>query len=336
VADSLTPDEIEALLSALSAEETETASQTSSAQSLSSETKTRGHREAAAYEVYDFRRQDKLSKDQLRTLQMLHETFARLASSSFAAFLRTPIHVELISVEQVPYEEYLRSINQSVFTILNLAPLSGQAVLEIEFALVFSIIDRMLGGPGKALERTLLTDIERPLATQIIQRALQTLKAAWEGVVIVNPAIEGIETSAQFVQIAPPGDICVMVLFEVKVGEQRGAMSLCIPYMVLKPVTTKLATQKWAASAGRKRGESFRRQFAMQISRTSLPCKVDLGKATVPIADFLALQTGDVLELQQRTDDGMVFSVLKSPKFLGHPTKVGKNMAFQITERVTE
>lgn len=334
MADSLTPDEIEALLSALSADETEPQSSGSPAAQVESKPgRVRGN---TSYETYDFRRPDKLSKDQLRTLQMLHETFGRLASSSFAAFLRTPIHVEMISVEQVPYEEYLRSINQSVFTILNMAPLSGQAVLEVEFALVFSIIDRMLGGPGKALGRSSLTDIERPLATQIIQRALQSLKAAWEGIVIINPAIEGIETSAQFVQIAPPGDICVMVLFEVRVGEQRGAMSLCVPYLVLKPVTAKLATQKWAGGVGRKRGETYRRQFATHISKTNLDCTVDLGGATLPVRDFLRLQVGDVLPLERRRDEDILFKVRREPKFLGRPAKTGKNIAFQVTTRVTE
>src|SRR5947209_8591622 len=80
-----------------------------------------------AYEVYDFRRPDKFSKDQLRTLQMLHETFARLAGSGLSAYLRTPITMDLISIEQVPYEEYLRSISQSVFTVMSMPPLSGQA-----------------------------------------------------------------------------------------------------------------------------------------------------------------------------------------------------------------
>ncbi|MFQ3669634.1 MAG: hypothetical protein SNJ61_12215, partial [Fimbriimonadaceae bacterium] len=152
-----------------------------------------GSKGAVAYEVYDFRRPDKFSKEQLRTLQMLHETFARLSGSALSAYLRTPVNIDLISLEQVPYEEYLRSINQSVFTIMSLPPLTGQAVLEIEFSLVFTMIDRLLGGPGKALSRAVLTDIERPLVRQTIERMFSALKAAWEGVVIVSPGIEGME-----------------------------------------------------------------------------------------------------------------------------------------------
>ena len=197
--------------------------------------------DATAYEVYDFRRPDKFSKDQLRTLQMLHETFARISGSGLSTFLRNPVSIDLISLEQVPYEEYLRSINNSVFNIMSIPPLNGQAVLEIEFSLIFTMIDKLLGGPGRSIDRGILTDIEQPLVRQMIERLFVALKTAWEGVVMISPAIETIETSAQFVQIAPPTDIVISVLFEVRIGEFRGAMSLCIPYMVLKPVTAKLS-----------------------------------------------------------------------------------------------
>lgn len=133
-----------------------------------------------AYELYDFRRPDKFSKEQLRTLQMLHETFARLAGSSLSAYLRTPVNIDLISIEQVPFEEYLRSISQSVFNILSLPPLSGQAVLELEFGIAFTMVDRMLGGPGRAISRSVLTDVERPLVRQLVERLFAGLKSAWE------------------------------------------------------------------------------------------------------------------------------------------------------------
>ena len=214
---------------------------------------------STAYEVYDFRRPDKFSKDQLRTLQMLHETFARISGSGLSAFLRDSISIDLISLEQVPYDEYLRSISSSAFTVLSIPPLNGQAVLEIEFALIFTMLDKLLGGPGRAIDRSMLTDIEQPLVRQIIERLFAALKTAWEGIVIINPCIEAIESSAQFVQIAPPTDIVISVVFEVRIGEFRGAMSLCMPYMVLKPITAKLSAQKWFGSGVRKQRPEYRR-----------------------------------------------------------------------------
>jgi flagellar motor switch protein FliM len=295
-----------------------------------------GSRSAVAYEVYDFRRPDKFSKDQLRTLQMLHETFARLAGSGLSAYLRAPVTIDLISLEQVPYEEYLRSINQSVFTIMSLPPLTGQAVLEIEFGLVFTMIDRMLGGPGKAINRTVLTDIERPLIRHTIERMFQALKSAWEGVVIVSPGIEGMETSSQFVQIAPPNDIVVTILFEVKVGNQRSAMSLCIPYLVLKPITTKLSAQKWFAAGSRKHNPASRRMLSRQVSQAKVDCTIWLGKANIDIREFLSLQPGDVLRLHQKTEDDLLLLVSDIPKYQGRPALQGKKLVFSISDSIEE
>lgn len=287
------------------------------------------------YEVYDFRRPDKFSKDQLRTLQMLHETFARLAGSGLSAYLRAPVTIDLISLEQVPYEEYLRSISQSVFTVMSLPPLTGQAVLEIEFGLVFTMIDRMLGGPGRAINRSVLTDIERPLVKQMVERMFTALKSAWEGVVIVNPAIEGMETSAQFVQIAPPNDIVVTILFEVKIGSQRSAMSLCIPYLVLKPITTKLSAQKWFANSSRKQNSASRRMISYSINQAKLDCSVSLGKTQINIGEFLSLKAGDVLKLDQKVEEDLVMLVGRVPKFEGKPAQQGKKLIFAVNDLIS-
>ncbi len=327
--------EIEALLTSLNADGDGGAARASVIEPAGTSSKV-GTRSSIAYEVYDFRRPDKFSKDQLRTLQMLHETFARLASSGLSAYLRAPVNIDLISLEQVPYEEYLRSINQSVFTIMSLPPLTGQAVLEVEFSLVFTMLDRMLGGPGRAINRSVLTDIERPLVRQTIERMFSALKSAWEGVVIVNPGVEGMETSAQFVQIAPPTDIVVTILFEVKVGTQRGAMSLCIPYLVLKPITTKLSAQKWFASGTRKVSAQTRRMLNLHIHQSEVECTVRLGRAKLSVHDLLGIKQGDVLRLDQNTARDLTFLVGALPKFEGKPALNGKKLVFSVSTPVGE
>ncbi len=331
--------EIEALLNSLSDSPAETmpAGPTNSGKGNASGVQSRGSgRSPIAYELYDFRRPDKFSKDQLRTLQMLHETFARLAGSGLSGDLRSQVQIDLISLEQVPYEEYLRSITQSVFTILSLPPLTGQAVLEIEFSLIFSMIDRLLGGPGRAISRTVLTDIEKPLVRQAIERMFNALKTAWEGIVIVNPSLEAMETSAQFVQIAPPNDIVVTILFEVKIGNQRGAMSLCIPYLVLKPITAKLSAQTWFANNSRKHSAQSRRLLTRQVQNSDVDCAIELGRTELNFSDFLQLKAGDVLRLNQSTSKDIKFLVQGVPKFEGKPALNGKKLVFAITHAIED
>lgn len=287
-----------------------------------------------SFELYDFRRSDKFSKDQLKTLQILHETFARLAATSLSGYLRTSVSIELVSLEQIPYEEYARSINQSVFTILSMPPLTGQAVLEVEFNLVFSMIDKLLGGPGKGLSRRSLTDIERPLVRQMIEKLFVGLKNAWEGVVIVNPGIEAMETSSQFVQICPPNDVVVTILFEVKIGQSRGAMSICIPYLLLKPITTKLSAQKWFVNTSRKQTSAARRILTTQVNRSSVQCRVELGKSKLSIQDFVDLKVGDTVMLDRRSEDNLPFIIGDVPKFEGRPNMHNNHIIFSILNTV--
>lgn len=346
MSDILSQEEIESLLGSLSEDSGEgtpsdsPASPSKAGQSGNSGglSKTRkGTRSAVAYEVYDFRRPDKFSKEQLRTLQMLHETFGRLAGTILSGTLRTNVSIDLISLEQVPYEEYLRSISQSVFTIMSIPPLSGQAALEIEFGLVHTMIDKLLGGTGKSLERTNLTEIESRLFQNIVTRMFGALKNAWEGVVIVNPSVEGIETSAQFVQIAPPNDIVVSILFEVRIGDAHGAMSLCVPYMVLKPITTKLSAQKWfAATSNRKQTTQHRKAIVQGLHGAKVDVWINLGRSRISVSDFLTLQKDDVIRLNQRANQDMVLMVGTKEKFRGRPSLNGKRLAFHINEFIEQ
>ncbi len=330
MAEILSKAEIEALISSLGGAETAPKVAKAAALNAAGGGKLKG----VGYEPYDFRRPDKLSKDQLRTLQMLHETFARQAASSLSASLRSPVAIELISLEQIPYDEYLRSIGNSVFAITSLPPLSGQTVVEMEFSLVFTMIDRMLGGPGRSVNRNNLTDIERPLLRQLIERMFASLKQAWEGVVVVNPSVDAIETSSQFVAVAPPNDIVLAILFEVKTGETRHAMSLCIPYLVIKPVTAKLSAQKWFATSGRKNTPNARRLLAQQVASTTVECAVVLGRAKLDFRRFGELREGDVLRLDQRTDGDLVLLVGEVPKYAGKPILAGKRVVFSVTEPI--
>lgn len=295
-----------------------------------------GSKSGSGFEVYDFRRPDKFSKEQLRTIQMLHETFARLAGSQLSAYLRTHVSIDLIALEQVPYEEYLRGINQSVFTILSLPPLTGQAVMEMEFGLMFTIIDRLLGGPGRTIERTVISEIERPLIRQVIERMFVALKTAWEGVVIVNPGVEGMETSSQFVQIAPPTDIVVTILFEVKIGQTRGALSLCIPYLVLKPVTTKLSVQKWFVNTNRKHNPASRRALAKHLQQAMVDCTLLLGQARMRVREFLQLKVGDIVRLDQKASQDLKFLINQTEKFEGKPALSGSKLVLKVSHAIED
>jgi len=291
----------------------------------------RENRPLIAYEVYDFRRPDKFAKDQLRTLQMVHETFARLFASSLSAYLRVPVHVDLVSVEQIPYDEYMRSLTSSIINIFSMAPLAGQAILEIEFNIILSMIDRLLGGPGSMVKNAnILTDIEKALTESIVNRALKEFHTAWEGVAQFTPKREVMETQSQFVQIVPPNDVVVSILFEIKVGEMRGAMSICIPYLLLKPITSKLSAQRWFSSNVKKNTGKFAGILAKRLEKTHITCTVRLGSTQMPVNTLLELKVGDVVVLDRKQHEEVDVLIGNSVKFHGRPGIRGKKLAVHI------
>jgi flagellar motor switch protein FliM len=291
---------------------------------------------SVAYEVYDFRRPDKFSRDQLRTLQMIFETFARLCATNLATYLRVPVHIELISLEQIPYEDYLRSLRQSAFIIFSAPPLSGESVLEMEYSLVFTLLDRLLGGPGRPVERATFTDIERPLVLALGERMMLAFKSAWESILQIDPHIEGMETSAQFVQVAPPSDIVVAALMEARVGDRRDAMSLCVPHMVIKPITPRLSSQNWVASAGKRTTPFIRQTLTYHIRRSSLRCVARLGSTTMRLRELLQLQAGDLIVLDTPANGAIDLLVEGRTKFRGKPAVRNRKLVLSITEVIRE
>jgi flagellar motor switch protein FliM len=252
-----------------------------------------------AYETYDFRRPDKLSKDHVRALQMLHENFAGFFMSSLTGYLRTQVEVDLVSVEQVPYDEYMKTISASLLNILTVDALSGQAIFEMDFGILFSMIDRLLGGKGAAGKVVRdLTDIEKVLSSNIVEMGLSDLKAAWETVLPLDFQVASMETSSQFVQIVPGNDTIVLMLFEIRIGEFQGAMSLCIPYLLIKPILGKLSTQRWFVSDRKKAAHSHSAELAVRLNTTAVPCVARLGRASLTVADLAGLAVGQVLPMQ--------------------------------------
>lgn len=300
-----------------------------------------------AYEVYDFRRPDKLSKDHVRALQMLHENFAGYFMSSLAGHLRTQVEVQLMSVEQVPYDEYMKTISTSLLNVLNVPALSGQAIFEIDFAILFSMLDRLLGGKGAAgkVARD-LTDIEKLLSSHIVEMGLNDLRTAWDTVQPLDFALASMETSAQFVQVVPGNDTVVLVLFEIRMGEYRGAMSLCIPYLLIKPILAKLSTQRWFVSDRKKTSNTHSQLLAQRLNTTAVPCVARLGRTSLTVAGLANLEVGQLLPMEvcPASDDphapkdklGTVDLLIGGHvKFRGRTGLRGKSLAVQI-EQVIE
>jgi flagellar motor switch protein FliM len=322
----LSQDEIDQLLTAISTGEIETESVNQT-------------QEQRKIKIYDFKRPDKFSKEQIRTVSIMHETFARLTTTAMSAQLRSLVNVHVASVDQLTYEEFIRSIpNPTTLGIINMDPLKGSAVLEIDPAITFSIIDRLFGGKGEGTKVNRdLSDIEQSVMENIIVRILGNLREAWSQVIDLRPRLGQIETNPQFAQIVPPTEMVVLVTLETKVGEVEGMMNFCIPYLTIEPIISKLSAQ-YMYSSVRSGGTTENLNILKErLSMIGITVSAEIGNMNLTVRDLLSLQRGDVIRLPDvRTGDPMVLKIGNREKFRCRPGVVGNKLAVQITEKLEE
>ncbi|MDR0643629.1 MAG: flagellar motor switch protein FliM [Treponema sp.] len=321
----LSQDEIDQLLTAIN----------------SGETEPEDFRPAETHKIkiYDFKRPDKFSKEQIRTISIMHETFARLTTTSLSAQLRSMVHVHVASVDQLTYEEFIRSIpTPTTLAIINMDPLKGNAILEIDPAITFSIIDRLFGGSGQGTKaHHELTDIETSVMEGIIVRILGNMREAWTTVIDLRPRLGQIDTNPQFAQIVPPTEMVVLVTLETKVGEVEGMMNFCIPYLTIEPIISKLSAQFWYSSVRRGTTAENLNIIKEKLSSVDVNVVAEIGTIQVSVRDVLSLQVGDVVRLYNtRVGDTYSLNVGDQKKFLCRPGVVGKKIAVQIIKKTAK
>ena len=322
----LSQDEIDQLLQAISSGDTETDD-------------FKPVNDTRKIKIYDFKRPDKFSKEQIRTVSIMHETFARLTTTSLSAQLRTMVHVHVASVDQLTYEEFIRSIpTPTTLAVINMDTLKGNAVLEIDPAITFSMIDRLFGGTGQGAKVSRdLTDIEQSVMEGIIVRILANMREAWTQVIDLRPRLGQIETNPQFAQIVPPSEMVVLVTLETKVAEEEGMMNFCIPYLTIEPIISKLSSQFWFSSVRRSSTTQYLGTLKEKLSDVDMDVVAEIGTINMPIRDVLALRTGDVVRLSSvRVGDPLSLSVGNKKKFLCQPGVVGKKIAVQIISKLEQ
>jgi flagellar motor switch protein FliM len=322
VAEILSQEEIDALLSAVTyGEEVGKQEETAKAERI--------------INTYDFRHPARVSKDQLRTLQNLHDNFARLLSSTFSTLQRSIIEINLVSVDQITYSEFIMSLSSPSCTYtFRMEPLEGVAIIDFSQSVVFSFVDRLFGGRGTSIvtERE-ITWIEKSVMNNIINRTLRDLERTWERIISLECAVEMLETNPEFVQVVPASETVVLISFELKSENVNGLINLCYPYISIEPIALRLGGQNLVSSTREvPREELLKNRKRIEAFTTVL--QAVLGHAHLTIRDMVHLKEGDVITLDSRVRNEIEVNVNNELKFYGKPGLLGKNRAIQILSRV--
>lgn len=281
----------------------------------------------------DFRRPSKFNKDQLRTLEMLHDTFSRLGATYLSAALRSVADISVLGAEQVTYGEFISSLPVPALTgILELQPLGTAAILAFDLPLVFTMIDRMLGGPGQGAVRLReLTDIELTLSRTLIQRLLAELSTSWSELVGVDFGLRQTEMNPQFAQIAPPTELSVLLSFQIRVGEATGVMTLCLPWRSIETVAPSLTAHSYFQS--QRSGETGE-SIALGLSDVEIEVRAEVGAVELTIDEVLALEVGDVVRLGVPVEQGVTLFAGDTPTYQVAPGAHRRRLSVQVHDRV--
>ncbi len=290
--------------------------------------------EVAAIEgaAYDFRRPTKFSKEQLKTLQVIHDYYARTMGNFLAAFLRTPVKCEVVSVGQVTFEEFICSLPvPTLMTVFNLSAELGVGILEISPSLTFTLVDLLFGGEGKVPSRFReLTEIEITVLRQIIERFLDNLSYAWKGIAQLSPQIESMETNPQFSQVVASGETVVLITVTAQINSIQGFVNLCFPYAALDQVLPSLTAQQWFNQYPRLQGRDHTAAISRAIGNTEVEIQVVLGTAQITLEDFLQIREGDVITLHRRLGEPLEATVEGYPVLTVHPGLNGGRLGIWI------
>ncbi len=282
---------------------------------------------------YDFKRPERVGKEQMRALQSLHEGFGRNFGAALSALLRSIVEVKLTSVDQLTYSEFVFSLeNPTCFNLLRAEPLEGHLILDLNPSILYPIIDRLLGGgkEGGPITRRPLTEIELRLVGRITGLFLQELKHAWEDVLSLVLSVDRVESNPQLVQIVPPNEVVILVSFEVAMGEVRGMINLCIPFNSIERVSQKLAANSWASYNRSPATPQSRAQIGRRLDRSLVDVVVTVAETHITTGDLIGLRVGDIITTDKDIRTPLEVAVQGVNKYLASAGSLKGNKAIRV------
>ncbi|SFL78469.1 flagellar motor switch protein FliM [Halanaerobium salsuginis] len=281
---------------------------------------------------YDFRRPDKLSKEQMRTLQMIHENLSRLFTTTLSTKLRSMVNFEVASIEQLSYSEFINSLPEpTIIGINSLEPLEGQFIFEINPEIGFAIIDRLFGGFGNPIDEIRsFTDIEQVVIRKVMNWLLDGFSEAWENISSLKPKLLELESNPQFTQIVPNSDMTIIITLSARIGGSEGLMNICLPYIMLEPVVSNLNAQYWFSSTRKKQTPEHIANLKRRLNEALVEVYAVLGSTEITVEDFLYLQSGDVIRLDKKVEDNAELKIGSHRKYEAIVGNKNNHKAIQI------
>lgn len=283
---------------------------------------------------YDFRNPQKMAKDQLRTLEIIYDNFSRLLQTFLSGYLRAPVTIQVLSVDQYAYSEFTNAISNPAFlSIIKFFPLPGEIIIDVSPQIAMVMIERLLGGMGEGVsDLRSFTEIELILLRKIVNKMIALMSEAWENIIELRPSLEKIETNPQFAQIISPSETIALITLNISIGEIEGMLNICLPHLVLEPILDQLSTRLWFTTSKSDIQQDSQEHMEKRLKHASVLMKAEIGTSKLAVREILSLRPGDVVTFEDMNDKVAVVRIGTKMKFMCEPGVINNHLAVKINE----
>ena len=279
--------------------------------------------------VWDVRQAGQIGREQLRAINQLHELFARNLTTSVGGYLRLAFDCSLVSAEHLTYRDFLQRVPEKTYLAsIELAPVGAMAVLQLDLAIVFPIIDVMLGGEGKSTEITRdVTDIEEQVLEGVIRIMCRELQTSWQAISL-QFNFGARQQILQTQRLMPPDEKNLCLSFEIKMSETRGTLNLAVPAVVSNALLRKISAD---FSYQRPRGPlEARLQIQKKLLDCLFPVELSMPGLQVPLHNLTDLVPGQLLLFSREAFDPAVMMLGDVRLCSATPVRLGARRAARV------
>jgi flagellar motor switch protein FliM len=286
--------------------------------------------------TYDFKTANRFTKEQIRAINVVFKNFGHLLSNYLMGTLRTSCDSEVLSIEEISFNEFNNSVPSPVIiAIINTSPFNGSLIMEITKEISYSIISRVLGGTKEInAEGRQFTDIELAIMERVLWQGLKNFDEAWGKIMEVSSTLEKVETSMQFAQIVDPNEPVLMVTLNITIGAESGLIGFCLPRQALEPLIKNLNTKQMYAGNLNKRIDSDPQRIIRTIKNSEIIISTEFNPTEAAIRDITCLNVGDVIQLAHKVDEPLIVKYQNIPKYRALMGKYRNNLAVKILEEI--
>ena len=295
---------------------------------------TQERRKAGDIRGHDFRQSGFLAASELRRIRQRHEQFIRSFAARLAIFLRLEFSLQLSKVQIVGYQKFTESLpNPTHITLFKTDPLKGVGLLIIPPRLGLTLVDRLLGGPGRIPEEGReLTEIEIALFDQVASLLLAEWCNHWPEMRDLHPSLLGHENNSRFLQTATPDTAMLILTMNGGIGEQSEPIQLVFPYITVEPLMRLLSPSLPGAEAAP--APTVKLKWNPEFDDVQVPVIAEWHGLRMSAGEISRLKAGDLLALDPACAAQVQLRLNHVAKFTGRPGTAAGKWAVQLTGNI--